>query len=60
MYQPLCPVRRDAKCMGAMCAWSRRVEGGTLVCAVAARQGDAKGLPVIDARKADADPVERT
>jgi len=22
--QPICPIRSDAKCMGAMCAWSSK------------------------------------
>lgn len=22
--QPICPIRADAKCMGAMCAWSSK------------------------------------
>lgn len=57
--QPLCPIRSDAKCMGAPCAWSRRTvqEDGVWVftCGIP-RIGD---LPVIDRRPIDADPVER-
>lgn len=61
-YQPICPIRKDAKCMGAMCAWSRHYfnDNGMRVftCGIVAREDDMHGLAVIDRR--DKDPVERT
>jgi len=61
-YQPICPIRKDAKCIGAMCAWSRHTvnEKGMwlFTCAIPAQGGDEHGLAVIDRR--DKDPVERT
>lgn len=58
--QPLCPIRNDAKCMGAPCAWSRRTvqEDGVwcFTCGIP-RIGD---LPVIDRRPMGQDPVERS
>ena len=63
-HQPICPFRNDAKCMGAMCAWSRHTvnEGGMwlFTCAVASRGGSEHGLAVIDRREGSKDPVERT
>lgn len=62
-YQPICPIRNDAKCMGAMCALSRHVAGesGELLftCSIASRDG-GRGLAVIDRREPAKDPVERT
>lgn len=58
--QPLCPLRGDAKCMGAVCAWSRRTvrEDGVWVFTCAAC-GGADGVPVVDERPEGRDPVER-
>lgn len=63
-YQPICPIRNDAGCMGAMCALSRHAtgEGGELLftCSLASRDGTERGLAVIDRREPTRDPVERT
>ena len=52
--QPICPIRSDAKCMGAMCAWSSKHvrEDGVYVftCAVTDRRDGQH--PIIDVRQA--------
>lgn len=56
-YQPICPFRRDAKCLGAMCALSVLHEDGSVTCALAGGFGQRA---VIDRRERGEDPVERT
>ena len=57
-YQPICPLRRDAKCLGAMCALSvARDDDERITCALA---GDGRNRAVIDRRGRGEDPVERT
>lgn len=59
-YQPICPIRKDAKCMGAMCALSRHSVDSKGVWLFTCAMTDGKGVPVIDRREAGKDPVERT
>ena len=63
--QPLCPMRGDAKCMGAACAWSVAYDvgdGSEHACAVGAI---AKALAaalrpaVVDRRDEGGDPCHR-
>ena len=60
-YYPLCPIRQDACCMGAMCAWSVREVGPDGVwrfsCAPTAT---LNGRAVIEERPEGDDPVRRS
>lgn len=61
-YQPLCPLRGDAKCTGAMCALSlEHVDTPSrelyFSCSLA---GEGHHRAVIDRRDEGADPVRRT
>lgn len=59
--QPLCPIRLDAKCMGAPCAMSLRSvrDDGVWVftCALA---GVGEGRTIVDERRDSKDPCDRT
>lgn len=63
--QPLCPIRSDAPCIGACCAWSRHtVEDNGMwlfTCAAVDNGIRGDGLAVIDRRSEDKpDPIDRT
>lgn len=63
--QPLCPIRNDAKCMGAACALSRHVAdsvaGKVFACALVDNGETQKhGLAVVDMRQKNDDPIFRT
>jgi len=63
--QPICPMRNDAKCMGAACAWSRHTvndHGMWLFTCALVDNGETwpHGLAVIDRRGEYDDPVDRT
>lgn len=60
--QPLCPIRSDARCMGAACAWSRRhVREDYVWVFTCGRVEGEDGLAIVDrVGKDDEDPAERT
>ena len=64
MYQPICPIRSDQKCMGAMCAWSRHHVNDKgmwlFTCGMVPCEDGAHGLAVIAKHEQGKDPVERT
>jgi len=60
--QPLCPIRRDAPCIGACCAWSRHTANDQgMLLFTCAMSGSRPGSAVIDRRDEDKpDPIDRT